>query len=129
MKVGGKGGADKWAPVVQACDLLGVDLDGTPAKALPYRDYRPIIDRILTWMDRHSITRWAVPELAVKRAPDDPTGAHRAAWIAQQTDYMKALGSRAPEWVCWFENSTKTDFAGTELNPLEQKAWRDLVTI
>lgn len=109
-----KGGPDPWADNVHACDLLGVDLDGTPVK-YPYRDYVPIIDAILTWMDHHQITRWAVPELAVKRAPEDPTGERRAEWITEQIGYMLALGVRAPEWICWFESSTVTDFAGTEL--------------
>ena len=107
-----KGGPDQWLDCIHACDLLGVDLDGTPVKALPYKDYRPIIDKIVAWMGVNGIARWTVPELAVKRAPDDPDGVHRAAWITQQAKHMIDLGALAPERVCWFESSS---YPGTEL--------------
>lgn len=100
-----KGGPDQWADAVAECDLLGVDFDGTPM-TYPFRDYRVVTERVLTWMDAHGFTRWAIPEWCVK----DDGGHSRADYIGQHADYWATLGDRAPEYVCWFEHQ---DFGAT----------------
>lgn len=104
-----------------AFDVLALDLDGIAG----YKDYRPVVEKALAWMEANGVTRWTVAEYGVKLRSGF-SSAQRLSWLREQTDWLLALGDRAPEHICLFEVNT-TAAAAYQLDAAEASLWRSYV--
>lgn len=104
-------------------DLLGIDCDGITPKALPYPDWTEALTNAARWADLRSMGL-CVPEYGAPRAPDDTTGAARAAAAIRDVHAFAAAGV---EYVALFDYPTVPGYPFTM--PAETLTWTALTHV
>lgn len=80
----------------------GIDFDGlSPHSGSTYHDYTKELNAVKKFVAANGLT-WGVPEFSADRAPGDPTGVNRAAWINNWSSQFIAAGC---EYITWWETT------------------------